>query len=177
MKPKENGKTRGVAAIVSAAKLNEVAEEAEKDAMVTRKLLLGCIEALLVNYDFLSCGLLSQLEDEKGRIEDEVSEDVPDGETETEIIDTGGDGRFFKVQLQGLASHLSGYTVSRQKEIIERYVTEVLPGLEVEERNEEARDAARDELLDFVSEFSYERQADYYRRFLEGAKNIEVSLV
>ena len=188
MKPKENGKTRGVAAIVSAAKLKEVAEKAEKDAMATRKILLECIGVLLANYDFLSCDLISTLEDEKGRIEgevsedekgcieSEVSEDIPGGETGAEIIEPVGEDNTLGAQLQMVKGFLSFWQASYQRKVLERYLAEVLPGMEVEELIEEARDTARDELLDFISEFSYEWQADYYRTILEGTKDMEVQL-
>ena len=177
MEPIGNREPRCVADIINETELSEAAEKAEKDAMETRKILLGCGLILQANSDFLSFDLLSVLEDEMGRIEREISEDEK-GRIESEASEdvSGGEDRFFKSQLQGLADHLSVYTVSRRKEIIERYQAEVLPGLLAEERNEEARDTARDELLDLVSEFSYEKQTDYYRLILEGTKDMAVQL-
>lgn len=146
--------------------IGQAAKEVEKETRVIKAMLVECVRLLRAGEDFLDADLSGCLKEGQSYLEREVSEAKQDNETE-ENIQSGEvvkDG-FFRALKKDLEERLEPWRPSMQKAILTSLMAE-LPEKEKEDAIEDARDAARDELINTISELPYAKQTQVYSDLL-----------
>ncbi len=161
-----------------------LAKKLEREARDTNVRILACIRILLASSEYLGSDLLGFLEDEQKHFEDAVSElgeSTEDSEQQDsqvvideqresdELPESDGSG-MIRLVLPQFEELLDRFTVAGQKKILS-VLQDRMPEKALAELDEEARDKARDELINCLLPLSYDGQTKVYKNFLELLKD------